>query len=87
MRHSCDLILAPSADWFHLVGLIHDIGKIMALYDTPQWSVVGDTFPVGCAFDKSIVFSEQFEQNPDAHDSKYKYVSFVSLFCQNTKNT
>lgn len=61
----------PNDDWFHLVGLIHDIGKIMALYDTPQWCVVGDTFPVGCAFDKSIVFSEQFVQNKDTYNPKY----------------
>ena len=38
----------PEEDWFQLVGLIHDLGKIMAFYDEPQWAVVGDTFPVGC---------------------------------------
>ena len=38
----------PEEDWFQLVGLIHDLGKIMAFYDAPQWAVVGDTFPVGC---------------------------------------
>lgn len=25
-----------SSDWFQLVGLIHDVGKIMALWDEPQ---------------------------------------------------
>lgn len=25
-----------NADWFQLVGLIHDVGKIMALWDEPQ---------------------------------------------------
>ena len=38
----------PDKDWFHLVGLIHDLGKVMAFYGEPQWCVVGDTFPVGC---------------------------------------
>ena len=35
--------------WFILTGLIHDLGKILCLYGEPQWAVVGDTFPVGCA--------------------------------------
>ncbi len=35
----------PNDDWFHLTGLIHDLGKVMAFYDQPQWAVVGDTFP------------------------------------------
>jgi inositol oxygenase len=55
-------------DWFHLTGLIHDLGKIMALrpgHEEPQWLVVGDTFPVGCQFQDKIVFSEFFETNPD----------------------
>ncbi|XP_056622295.1 inositol oxygenase isoform X2 [Triplophysa dalaica] len=56
----------PDKDWFQLVGLIHDIGKIMALYGEPQWAVVGDTFPVGCKFQNSIVFrNSTFEDNPD----------------------
>ena len=38
----------PDDDWFHLVGLIHDLGKVMAFFGEPQWAVVGDTFPVGC---------------------------------------
>ena len=36
--------------WFVLVGLIHDLGKVLCLFGEPQWAVVGDTFPVGCAF-------------------------------------
>src|SRR5262249_10926803 len=35
--------------WFILTGLIHDLGKILCLFGEPQWAVVGDTFPVGCA--------------------------------------
>jgi hypothetical protein len=26
----------PDEDWFQLVGLIHDMGKIMAFYGEPQ---------------------------------------------------
>jgi hypothetical protein len=50
----------PEHEWFHLVGLLHDIGKVMALSDVAgdqvleQWAVVGDTFPVGCALMKWV---------------------------------
>lgn len=56
----------PNDDWFHLTGLIHDCGKILALYNEPQWAVVGDTFPVGCQFSDKIVYQKTtFDQNPD----------------------
>ena len=51
--------------WFILTGLIHDLGKILCLWHEPQWCVVGDTFPVGCAYSDSIVFPEFFDENPD----------------------
>lgn len=52
--------------WFILTGLIHDLGKILCLYGEAQWAVVGDTFPVGCAFSDKIVYPEFFEDNPDS---------------------
>ncbi|XP_060779152.1 inositol oxygenase [Neoarius graeffei] len=59
----------PDKEWFQLVGLIHDVGKIMALWGEPQWAVVGDTFPVGCRFQNSIVFRDTtFTENPDNKD-------------------
>lgn len=62
----------PQHDWLHLTGLIHDLGKLMALYGEPQWAVVGDTFPVGCAPKDSIAYrSTTFENNPDMENSKY----------------
>lgn len=49
----------------------------MAFYDEPQWAVVGDTFPVGCAWGDSIVYRDSsFDQNPDGKDSRYKYFNF-----------
>ena len=50
----------PDNEWLQVVGLIHDIGKIMAIWGEPQWCVVGDTFPVGCAPSKHIVFDAKF---------------------------
>jgi inositol oxygenase len=58
--------------WFILTGLIHDLGKILCLYGEPQWAVVGDTFPVGCAYSDKIVFPEFFAANPDSHVPEYQ---------------
>ena len=58
-------------DWFVLTGLIHDLGKILCLFGEPQWAVVGDTYPVGCAFDERVVFHGFFASNPDASDPLY----------------
>ncbi|XP_046841430.1 inositol oxygenase-like [Xenia sp. Carnegie-2017] len=61
----------PDKDWFQLVGLIHDVGKVMALHGVPQHFVVGDTYPLGCKFSEKIVFSEQLVANPDTKVPKY----------------
>eukprot|EP00658_Telonema_sp_P-2_P040269 TRINITY_DN287_c0_g1_i4.p1 TRINITY_DN287_c0_g1~~TRINITY_DN287_c0_g1_i4.p1 ORF type:complete len:285 (+),score=73.98 TRINITY_DN287_c0_g1_i4:291-1145(+) len=61
----------PDHDWFHLVGLLHDLGKVMALWGEPQWCVVGDTFPVGVKFSDKIVFAHQFVKNPDNSNPEY----------------
>jgi inositol oxygenase len=58
-------------DWFVLVGLLHDMGKVLCLFGEAQWAVVGDTFPVGCAFSDKVVYPEFFAANPDAHDPRY----------------
>jgi inositol oxygenase len=52
--------------WFILAGFLHDLGKVLCLFDEPQWAVVGDTFPVGCAWSDKIVYHEFFRDNPDA---------------------
>lgn len=62
----------PDKEWFQLVGLIHDLGKVLAIFGEPQWAVVGDTFPVGCAYQSSIVFQETtFQNNPDLMNEVY----------------
>jgi inositol oxygenase len=58
--------------WFILTGLMHDLGKILCLYGEPQWAVVGDTFPVGCAWSEQIVFHQFFQDNPDKNEAKYQ---------------
>jgi inositol oxygenase len=54
-------------DWMVLTGFIHDLGKVLCLFGEPQWAVVGDTFPTGCAYSSKIVYSEFFAHNPDLH--------------------
>jgi inositol oxygenase len=54
-------------DWMVLTGFVHDLGKVLCLFGEPQWAVVGDTFPTGCAYSPKIVYSEFFTLNPDAH--------------------
>ena len=58
--------------WFILAGLVHDVGKVLCLHGEPQWAVVGDTFPVGCAYSDKIVFHEFFEANPDGKNPQYQ---------------
>ena len=58
--------------WFVLAGFVHDLGKVLCLYGEPQWAVVGDTFPVGCAYSDEIVFPEFFAANPDHNVPEYQ---------------
>lgn len=59
-------------DWFQLAGLVHDLGKVLCLWGEPQWAVVGDTFPTGCAYSPKIVFADFFAANPDASNPQYR---------------
>jgi inositol oxygenase len=58
--------------WMVLVGFIHDLGKCLCLYGEPQWGVVGDTFPVGCAWSDQVVFPGYFSRNPDVNVPEYQ---------------
>src|SRR5690606_9289323 len=64
---------------FQLVGLLHDMGKIMFLWGTPedgqqgtadgpQWALGGDTWVVGCRLPDTLVFPEYNALNPDMQD-------------------
>ncbi len=67
-------------DWFQLVGLIHDLGKLMFLWGTPedgqcgsaegpQWGLSGDTWVVGCRIPDTTVFPDLNKTNGDREDS------------------
>jgi len=66
-------------DWMQLVGLLHDIGKIMYKKGNDkdgtgihqQWAIVGDTFAVGCKLPDTLIFSEFNQYNPDMENDQY----------------
>src|ERR1700749_1942724 len=53
-------------------GFVHDLGKCLCLYGEPQWGVVGDTFPTGCAYSEAVVFPEYFRENADFHNPLFQ---------------
>lgn len=61
-------------DWLQLTGLVHDLGKMIYLRGcseegtsvAEQWSIVGDTFVVGCKLPDSTVYPEFNSLSPDA---------------------
>jgi inositol oxygenase len=75
---------AGHPDWLVLVGLLHDVGKIMFLWgdgadgqdgyspNGKQWALGGDTFVVGCLIpNDSVVFPEFNQLNPDMANPHY----------------
>jgi len=64
--------------WLPLIGFIHDLGKIMMLDEfgcLPQWSVVGDTFPVGIKLsDNYPFFNKMYWKNNKSINGKGKSI-------------
>lgn len=65
--------------WMQLIGLIHDIGKIMykcgnddeGTGKKEQWAMVGDTFMLGCKLPNGLIYSEFNHLNPDMKNPEY----------------
>lgn len=55
----------PMNKELQLVGLIHDLGKVMFTLGEPNWAIVGDTYVVGCEFPKTIVYYDTMKENAD----------------------
>ncbi|CAM9162076.1 unnamed protein product, partial [Ectocarpus fasciculatus] len=73
---------AGHPDWMQLMGLVHDLGKIMYLWGCPedgqegtatgqQWALGGDTWVVGCKIPDCVVMPEFNVLNPDMKDPRY----------------
>lgn len=71
----------PNEDWYQLIGLIHDVGKVLYKFGEPQWSIVGDTYPVGCKPSQSIVYPETFYECSD--QMKYPYYYKYGMYTKN----
>ena len=62
--------------WLILVGLIHDLGKVLVLEEFgkfEEWFSVGDIYPLGCEFHKSnILYEKNYHKKCiDYNNSKY----------------
>ncbi|KAJ0030266.1 hypothetical protein Pint_13323 [Pistacia integerrima] len=67
----------PDEDWLHLTALIHGNYQplsFMQIYITKMFSNehARDTFPLGCAFDQSVVHHQFFKDNPDSENPALK---------------
>ena len=58
-------------DWI-VLGLVHDLGKILLRDGLAPEFVVGDIHPLGCAFSPRIRHAELLEQNPDSREPAYR---------------
>ena len=66
-------------EWMQVIGLLHDIGKIMykkgcdqdGTSKKQQWAMVGDTFMLGCKLADKLIYPEFNKFNPDMKDSRY----------------
>lgn len=71
-------------DWFSLVGFIHDLGKVLVLKEfggLPQWSVVGDTFPVGCSYSSKNLFYHKKYHRKNEDYKKYNAYGIYQERC------
>ncbi len=68
-----------------VVGLFHDVGKVLAAeMNFPQWLVVGDTYPVGVPFDKSIVL-KKMSLKKDLQEQMLEHPAFSALAQSNSE--
>ncbi len=83
-KHTLESLYPHIKDWswLSLTGFIHDMGKVMLLPkfgQLAQWSVVGDTYPVGAPFSKENVFydSEFYKESIDypkyANETEHRF--------------
>ena len=60
----------PDNKEYQITGLIHDIGKVLYTFKYPEWSVVGDTFVLGCKLPKSMVYYNLTVDHPDRDNTE-----------------
>ena len=60
----------PNNKEYQITGLIHDIGKVLYTFKYPEWSIVGDTFVLGCRLPKSMVYYNLTVDHPDRDNTE-----------------
>ncbi len=66
----------PGLKWLHLVAFIHNLGLANVTKEFgahPLWTVVGESFPVGCKFSEDISYSQYFCSNPDRRKKLFNH--------------
>lgn len=61
----------PDDKELQICGVIHDLGKVLFIFNEPSSVVVGDTYVVGCKFPESIVYHDTMKDNPDYNNPLY----------------
>ena len=69
----------PENKELQIIGLIHDLGKVLFDFGEPNWAIVGDTYVVGCKFPKSIIYYDTLKDNPDF--GKYDKLGIYDYGC------
>ena len=69
----------PEDEELQIIGLIHDLGKVLFDFNEPNWAIVGDTYVVGCEFPKSIVYYDTLNGNTDF--DKYDKLGIYEYGC------
>ena len=60
----------PNDKEMQIVGLIHDLGKVLFSFGEPSWAVVGDTFVVGASLPSNLVLRELANDHEDCSRSE-----------------
>ena len=71
----------PHDKAYQVTGLIHDLGKILFKFGEPNWSVVGDTFVLGCELPECIVYYDTLKDNPDFENPNFKGTGIYKKGC------
>ena len=69
----------PQDKEYQIIGLIHDLGKILFEFGEENWSVVGDTYVAGCEYPESIVYYDTLKGSPDFN--KYTKNGIYEIGC------
>ena len=71
--------LHPTNTELQLIGLIHDVGKVLFTFGEPNWAIVGDSYVVGCEFPESVVYYDTLKNNSDY--GKYDSMGIYEVGC------